>query len=199
MTSANIEKFNPCEKITAVILAAGKGSRFNGHKMMHEINGIPMAILSALNVQPHVNQVLVIVRPQDDILKHSLDKYGLAYTENPDFERGMSSSIVIAINNIPEDQNILLCLGDMPYIEFDTYRQLIKSFKNNEYKKIIRPIYQSEDSDPVPAHPVLFPAFLQSDLTLLSGDEGAKSILKIHKPILLETSDEGVIRDIDYA
>ncbi|WOG28083.1 nucleotidyltransferase family protein [Endozoicomonas sp. 8E] len=198
MTSASIEKFNPCEKITAVILAAGKGSRFNGHKMMHEINGIPMAVVSALNALPHVNQVLVVVRPQDDILKRALDTYGLSYTENPDFEKGMSSSIVIAIDNIPEDQNILLCLGDMPYIEFDTYRHLIKSFKNNELKKIIRPIYQSEDSDPIPAHPVLFPAFLQTDLTLLSGDEGAKSILKTHKPILIETSDEGVIKDIDY-
>lgn len=166
---------------------------------MHDINGIPMAIRSALNAQPHVHHVLVIVRPQDDILKRALDKYDLSYTENPDFDKGMSASIVKAIDNIPDDQNILLCLGDMPHIEVDTYQHLIKSFRKHEFKKIIRPIYQSEDVDPIPAHPVLFPASVQADLKLLSGDEGAKSMLKIHKPILLETSDEGVIKDIDYA
>ncbi|MGO0309434.1 nucleotidyltransferase family protein [Endozoicomonas acroporae] len=196
VTSVSIAASNPGEKITAVILAAGKGTRFNGHKMMHDINGIPMAIRSALNAQPHVHHVLVIVRPQDHRLKRALDKYRLAYTDNPDFAQGMSSSIVQAIDHIPDDQHILLCLGDMPHIEPDTYQCLIAGFRKHEFKKIIRPIYQSED--PIPAHPVLFPAFLQADLKLLSGDAGARSILKIHQPILLETSDEGVIKDIDY-
>ena len=94
MTSVSIATSNTGEKITAVILAAGKGTRFNGHKMMHDINGIPMAIRSALNAQPHVHHVLVIVRPQDDILKRALDKYHLSYMENPDFDKGMSASIV---------------------------------------------------------------------------------------------------------
>ncbi|WP_257266374.1 nucleotidyltransferase family protein [Endozoicomonas sp. ONNA2] len=197
MTLADSETSNTDETITAVILAAGKGTRFNGHKMMHDIHGIPMAIRSALNAQPHVHHVLVIVRPQDDILKCTLDKYHLSWTENPDFAQGMSSSIVQAINHIPDDQHILLCPGDMPHIKVATYQRLIESFRKHEFKKIIRPVYPSED--PIPAHPVLFPAALQADLKLLSGDEGAKSILKTHQPMLIETLDKGVIKDIDYA
>ena len=195
MTSANVKHSN---NVTAIILAAGKGSRFNGHKMMHDINGIPMAIQSALNAKPHVDNVLLIVRPKDKTLKIALKEYNLPYLENPDFESGMSSSIVTAINHIPVDQNILLCLGDMPFIRPDTYRTLIESFMANEAKKIVRPIFSLEHSDAIPAHPVLFPAFLQPDLKKLKGDEGAKSILKTHKPVLVKTYDEGVIKDIDF-
>ena len=195
MTSVNINHSN---NVTAIILAAGKGSRFNGHKMMHDINGTPMAIQSALNAKPHVDNVLLIVRPKDKTLKIALKEYNLPYLENPDFESGMSSSIVTAINHIPVDQNILLCLGDMPFIRPDTYRTLIETFKSNEAKQIVRPVLSLEHSDAVPAHPVLFPAFLQADLKKLKGDEGAKSILKTHKPVLVKTYDEGVIKDIDF-
>ena len=195
MTSLNLNQTND---ITAVILAAGKGTRFNGHKMMHDINGTPMAIRSALNAQVHVNNLVVIVRPQDSALKQALNTHQLPYLENPDFENGMSSSIITAINHIPEDQNILLCLGDMPFVSPDTYGKLIESFKENDSNRIIRPLFLSDESKSIPAHPVLFPASFQQALKQLIGDEGAKSILKIHKPVLVKTSDEGVIKDIDY-
>lgn len=196
MTSVSVKSAN---HITAVILAAGKGTRFNGHKMMHDINGTPMAIRSALNAKPHVDRVLIIVRPEDVTLKKALDACNLPYVENPDFKDGMSSSIRIALTHIQEDQDILLCLGDMPFISSDTYRQLIECFKENDSNKIVRPVFISEESNSIPAHPVLFPALLQEELKKLRGDGGAKSILKIHKPVLIKTSDEGVIKDIDYA
>jgi molybdenum cofactor cytidylyltransferase len=184
------------KKITAVVLAAGLGSRFQGHKMMHPIDDLPMAIRSALKVKPHADKLVVVVQPNDQELKHALDQHGINYIENPNFKDGMGSSISTAANHLSKNSHLMLCLGDMPFIQELTYTSLIGAFLKSNEEKIVRPVFTTLDKT-VPGHPVIFPSHLVSNLMDLKGDTGPKSILKNHQPLLVDTNDEGAIKDID--
>lgn len=188
---------NPSDnKITAVVLAAGLGTRFHSHKMMHPINGVPMALCCALNVQPYADDVLVVVQPNDQELKQALQQHRITYIENPDFKEGMGSSISAAARHLSKDSHLMLCLGDMPYIQAVTYRSLINTFLESNEEKIVRPVFMTQDKT-VSGHPVIFPNHLVSYLMNLEGDTGPKSLLKSHQPLLVDTNDEGTIKDID--
>lgn len=184
------------KKITAVVLAAGLGSRFHGHKMMHPIEGVPMAVRCALNVKPHVHELLVVVQPNDQDLKQTLQQHSITYIENPDFKEGMGSSISAAARHLSKDSHLMVCLGDMPYIHAVTYRSLIDTFLENNEVKIVRPVFTTQVKT-VSGHPVVFPNHLVSRLMNLEGDTGPKSLLKSHQPQLVNTDDEGTIKDID--
>ena len=49
----------------AILLAAGSSQRFGGHKLSHLIDGVPMALKSAVTLKSALGAVLVGMRPQD--------------------------------------------------------------------------------------------------------------------------------------
>src|SRR5918992_1222565 len=81
-----------------LILAAGRGSRFGGRKMLAEINGRPMLqhvldLAAAAELEP----VVVVLGEDADELDASLDWRTEIRVRNPDPERGISSSIAIGL------------------------------------------------------------------------------------------------------
>ncbi len=86
----------------------------------------------------------------------------------------------------------IVALGDMPHVETATVKRVIRRF--HETDAIVVPRYQHR-----PGHPVLFPARFRSKLLELSGDKGARSILRIHTAEVqwFDTDDPGVLLDID--
>ena len=94
---------------TAVILAAGTGSRFGGQKLLAEINGKPM-LRHALDAVAHLPTVVV---GAPELGAHA----GAArFVENPNPDRGMSHSLRLANAAIEETDGLLVLLGDMPYM-----------------------------------------------------------------------------------
>jgi len=89
---------------------------------------------------------------------------------------------------------VLLVLADMPEITArDIY--LMVSLHGQAPKAIVR----AATRDGRPGHPVLFPADLLSDLAQLSGDEGARTVLRreagrVH---LLPLADDRAAVDLD--
>jgi molybdenum cofactor cytidylyltransferase len=80
----------------------------------------------------------------------------------------------------------------MPYIKPDTIEAIAHAL--NEGAAIVAPIYQGKRG-----HPVGFCAKFRNELEQLTGDEGARAILKRHADQieLLECKDPGVLADID--
>lgn len=195
--------------ITALLLAAGLGSRFQGHKMLHPVialNGetLPMALASANQVSPHVHQVVCIVRPEDSALKNQLERAGYTTLDNPEYKSGMASSIVTGVSNIPADHHIMICLGDMPFIQGTTFETLLREFYECREEKITRPIW-IEDQSPLNesathalGHPVIFPSRTRNALLGLKGDNGAKSVMEQYGVQLVAVDDKGVTQDVDH-
>ncbi|MFW6263345.1 MAG: nucleotidyltransferase family protein, partial [Thermotogota bacterium] len=99
--------------------------------------------------------------------------------------------ILEAIKN--KSDYLLLFLADMPKIKKNTVDTVMKQIIQSS-GKIIRPVFFGK-----PGFPVALPRYLFDELTLLTGDVGAKAVIDRHKTCLLnvESSDIGCIFDID--
>jgi len=82
-------------------------------------------------------------------------------------------------------------LGDMAWIGASTCRQLARQARRDT---ILRPVYQGQ-----PGHPVIFGRDLWPALCSLSGDDGAREVLKANPNACrtLAVDDPGVVMDLD--
>ena len=67
----------------------------------------------------------------------------------------------------------MIVLGDMPMISKDTLQLLIEQFINEKGRRIIYPIYENRQ-----ANPVIFPQKYFSEILSSTGDRGCKKVLK---------------------
>ena len=70
-----------------------------------------------------------------------------------------------------------ICLGDMPMVNSGIYNQLIKS---RNQKNIIVPTYNGKQGNPI-----LFDNSMKEKVMDITGDTGAKKILKLNKETLI--------------
>ena len=115
---------------------------------------------------------------------------------NKDYRNGISSSIKKGLKKVNKDNNgAMICLADMPLIKTSTYNQIINTYYQNNRKNII-PYFEH-----IRGNPVLFDKLYFNDLMKISGDEGARVLIKKHPEIFfnLTVLDQGIIKDIDNA
>jgi len=201
----------PNKNVMGILLAAGMGSRFGGDKLLHPLNeNIEIGLRSALNLQPHVNQMVCVVRPNDHALIELYEDNGFTVIKNPHHSQGLSTSIVAGIIASTESSYWMLTLADMPLIQARTYEQLtalIPQSNDSDTKScIIRPrlnIASNQSSQTASnsqaGHPVIFPQAFKQQLLMLTGDNGAKALFKSHAQHVkwFDTSDQGTVLDID--
>lgn len=104
-------------RLGAVVLAAGAGRRFGGHKLAAELRGRPLL--------QHVLDTLDLVRPVVTVVVLGPDAVGLeriewreaARIENPDPGRGLSSSVRLGLDAcavVESLDGVFILLGDQP-------------------------------------------------------------------------------------
>lgn len=198
-------------KIIGLVLAAGQGSRFGGDKLLHPLkkNGLEIGLQSAINIQPYVDEVLCIVRPDDHGLKALFQENGFSIIENYQHLEGLSSSIVTGVKHSKRSDYWLIALADMPFISKEVYAELHQSIQQeldnvHSQQRILRPrikqLAQDGEHHFSAGHPVAFPARYGDYLISLNGDQGAFRILKQASPSdiqYLDTQCYGILRDID--
>lgn len=117
--------------VVGVLLAAGQGSRFGGDKLLHPLkNNIPMGLQSAQYLQQAVDEVICVVRPSDHALIQHFQDAGFKTIVNENHETGLSSSIVAGVTARPHAQYWVIALGDMPYIQTESYQQLSQAISD---------------------------------------------------------------------
>ena len=181
--------------ISAILLAAGQSKRMNGeNKLIKEIQGIPLIKLSVKNiVASSIGELIIVLGHQKEIIEKLIDKNEkIKFFFNKDFESGMASSIKTGLDNLSEkNEAFFICLGDMPMVSHDIYNQLIKSKDN---KEIIVPTHKGQQGNPV-----LFNKSMKEKVIDISGDVGAKKILKLNKDKILnlEIKDQSITKGFD--
>ena len=192
-------------KISAVVLAAGNGSRFGGDKLLHPleiqdehgcIQQKAMGLISSLNVQPHVNEVICVVRPHDTRLMDVFHSHQLTTVRNPDYETGLSSSIKVGVQAAKPDHAIMICLADMPFIKHASYQAIVNGFCTQP-EAVCRPVFLNKQNTSQPGHPVIFAPKLRNNLMELSQDRGAQMFIQSLSIHTIPLDDSGVIQDID--
>jgi molybdenum cofactor cytidylyltransferase len=84
-------------------------------------------------------------------------------------------------------------LGDQPQVGAGIIDLLVERFRSSE-APIVQPAYGG-----VPANPVLFSLSLKEELLAITGDEGARAIVRAHKKdiVLVPVSEGPPPRDVD--
>lgn len=180
-------------RIVGVLLAAGQGTRFGGDKLLATLaDGTPVGVMSARNLAAALSEVIAVVRPEDSRLAQLLAGAGIAVESCPTAWRGMGSSLAHAVRARADADGWIVALADMPKVRPDTIRAVADAIEAGA--SLAAPVHRGERG-----HPVGFSAAYGPRLAALSGDAGAREILRADRDrmALLECADAGVIADID--
>jgi molybdenum cofactor cytidylyltransferase len=110
---------------------------------------------------------------------------------------GMGSSLADGIRGVGEWDYVFVGLGDMPWVREDTLRTLDESMvraRRTRRPCIVLPVYAG-----APGHPVGFSCEFFGELLALTGDEGARAVVRAHPETILrvDVDDPGVVTDLD--
>src|SRR3954470_21871671 len=106
-------------KIGAVILAAGRASRFGRNKLLEPLAGKPMLRhVAEAALASAADPVIVVTGNEAQKIRDMLSPLPLCFCENPDFAMGLSVSLKCGVKALPADcDGVLVLLGDMPGVD----------------------------------------------------------------------------------
>jgi molybdenum cofactor cytidylyltransferase len=172
--------------VSAVVLAAGAGSRFGGGKLLAKFRGRPMveAVLDNLREAP-VDEIVAIVGADAVRLREVCERYGVRTVANEEWERGQSTSVLAGLRASGGRAAVVL-LGDQPFVGAGAVERLVAAFA--EGAKVAVATYGGKRRNPVLFSREVWP-LLEAEL---AGDEGARSFLRRHPELVVEVPCEGV-------
>jgi len=188
------------QKIYTVMLAAGISSRLGYNKLTVKIEG-KSVIARALKpfCIEGVEKIFVVVNPQSIDVRREVEKdpelrqFPFTFIENPYYEKGMSTSIKVALPFISDADAAFFHLGDKPFIRRKLIVDMIDMYLKGD-AKIIVPVYENKKG-----HPVIMKInpFIE-EVRILTGDKGLREIIDKHmEDVVFIKSDKGSIFDID--
>lgn len=182
-------------KVTAVILAAGKSSRMGQIKQLlpfdnkvllqHVIDSVQLSI---------VNTALLILGFQSEEIKRSIDPKGLKIIKNNQYLNGMSSSIKSGLSSLSKDcEAVIFILGDQPLVSVELLNKMV-DFYSSSKPDILIPTYKNKRGNPV-----LFSRSMFPELEKLQGDTGGRELFQSHSQLIqyLEVEDSNILLDVD--
>ena len=181
--------------ITGILLAAGRGRRFDPSGVENKLlqtmaDGEIVVAASAKNMLAVLPRVVAVVREGDDKVAALLGRLGCEVRVCATADLGMAESLTTAIEHTKGAEGWLVGLGDMPRVRPDTMRALVATIERGA--RIAAPVFEGRRGNPV-----AFSAYHLPLLLALEGDQGARAILKSHAVSEVVVDDEGVVRDID--
>jgi molybdenum cofactor cytidylyltransferase len=165
------------DQIGIVILAAGESSRLGKPKQLLRFEGrtlIRRSVESAL--QSQAGPVLVILGSEYERVRNEIIDLPIETISNSEWKSGIASSIKCFLNKMIQGNRkvsaVIFTLCDQPYVNHETLSKLVLKYRSTG-AKIVASEY--EETIGVPA---LFDASLFEELMNLTGDSGAKSLIR---------------------
>ncbi|MEW7007986.1 MULTISPECIES: nucleotidyltransferase family protein [unclassified Lentilitoribacter] len=181
-------------EITAIILAAGSSSRMGeDDKLMMMIDNKPLLHRTVKNVcASDISKCIVVVRSGIEKYRALLVGFDVEIICATEAYKGMSASMKAGVNAAGEDAGgYLICLADMPDLTPNHINEILSTHQTG---KIVRP----KTDDGRYGHPVLFDQCYYSELKNMSGDEGARALIKSEQENVIELEmDDAILIDLD--
>lgn len=122
---------------------------------------------------------LIAVVSDDSRFAEALAGLPVSMYENPEPDRGISSSIAIGVRALPETTDAaLIGVGDQPYLTAEAIEELVRAF---EPGRIIVPRFGDHRGNPPVFDRRFFP-----DLLALDGDEGGQRVITAYPDSVTE-------------
>ena len=188
----------PRPTAAAVILAAGKSTRMAPYNklLVADRAGKPMIARVVDNVlSTAARPVIVVTGHLAPEIEAALKGRPVTFVHATDYADGLAASLKSGISAVPESAPAaIVCLGDMPLVTGRIIDQIIAAHDPDEGRAIVVPTHQGKIGNPILWNRRYFP-----DIIALTGDAGARSLLKRHMEQVAEidVGDDAVLRDFD--
>jgi len=146
-------------------------------KQLLRIDGITLVRrVAEVALASRCDGVYVVVGAAAETVRREVSELSLEVVDNPHWEKGLAGSIRVGIEAVraacPEFDAAILAMVDQPQVHPALLDQLIEVFEGGE-QEIVTCAYAGTVGPPA-----LFSRDRFADLTALSGDRGAKSLIE---------------------
>jgi molybdenum cofactor cytidylyltransferase len=179
--------------ISAIVLAAGKATRFGRCKQLVLVDGKALLdrVLDNLRASK-IDDIVVVLGAHAEEIGRQISLDGTRVVMNPDYAEGMSTSIQAGLRALPERaEAAMIVLGDQPFVTPRTLDLLLDEYSHVRPKAIV-PTYNDVRGNPVIVSRALF-----GEMMTIRGDVGCRAIFGGHDVMTLPVDDRGVTMDID--
>jgi len=189
------------QMISGLVLAAGRSSRLGRPKQLLPLAGRPLldhvlehAAASALD------EVVLVLGYEAAAIRAAVGERGQRVVVNPDYAAGQSTSLRAGLAAVdPRAEAMLVLLGDQPGVGPEVIDALLAEFRRGT-APIVVPAYGGRRGNPVLFARTVFP-----ELARVTGDEGARRVVRrrddrvVEVPVGDEPPPGDVDTDDDYA
>lgn len=182
-----------CLTLDILILAAGSASRFGGCKLLADWQGQPL-ITSSINAAHDLKsekKIIVAGAFYSQLKKVQLNLNDVELLEFRDWQLGMGHSLAFGVNQLPNNNAVLILLGDQPLISAQDLQNLYRAWCTQPTK-----IACAHFANTLGV-PAIFPARFKTELLACTGDRGAKSLLMRYNHELIKVPMPSAEFDID--
>jgi FkbM family methyltransferase len=180
--------------VTAVVLAAGAGSRFGGGKLLASLEGRPVLqhVLDAL-ANAALRDVVVVLGDDADAVEATVEWRAERRVRNPDPARGLSSSVRVGLEALDADGDAaLIVLGDQPRVSPEAIGAVLDAGPDGD-RPIVVPTYEGDAG----RNPVLLERVAFGLVSEAVGDRGLGPVIAAHPELVREVRVAGRNPDVD--
>ena len=184
--------------VAALVLAAGASSRMRGRdKLLEPVEGEPVLrriVRAALGCG--ADRTVTVLPPDAEARRAALVGLDAGIVEAPDCADGMAASLRAGLAAVSKDADaVMVVLADMPEIGAEVMGKLIAAFDPGEGREICRAVA----ADGTPGHPVLFGRRFFEALAALTGDHGAREVVRAAGEFVVDvpTTGAAAVTDLD--
>ncbi len=180
-----------------ILLAAGSGRRFDPSGLRNKLfaplpDGTPVSVQAATNLRLAMDRVIVVLH-SEAWAGHFLS-IACKPLVFPDANLGMGATLAFAVSHVMSEFNpeaVLVALADMPFVQLSTVQNVLAMLDAGS--DIVQPVFHQQGG-----HPVGFGRRHFTALTALTGDQGARQLLRDFPVTKVLVDDPGIMQDIDY-
>ncbi|MEP0201813.1 MAG: nucleotidyltransferase family protein [Halioglobus sp.] len=179
--------------VGVLLLAAGQSRRYGADKRLARLPAGETLLRASLALVLRTElPVSVCLRPDDVDLLAELSAQGLSVVSCDQAALGMGATLAQGMAALPPWDAVIVMLADMPWIKSASLLELARIVTD---RTITVPVFRNQRGNPVAFGREYF-----GQLAECQGDQGARSVVMSHAPMVIEVAveDEGILLDVDH-
>lgn len=163
--------------VAGILLAAGTSSRMGANKLFLELEGETLLRRAARRaLEGGLSPLVVVLGHEAERARTELAGLPLSVVLNPDYERGITTSIAVGLAAVPEQARAaVVLLADMPFVTPGMIAALVARYRTAGARLVL------SDYQGVSAPPILYERSLFDELAALSGGSCGQRVVKRHR------------------